>query len=638
MIQVTLPDASQIQLEPGSTAFDLAMKISPGLARNAVAAVINNEARDVSRTLQDGDKVRILTFNDDEGKRIFWHSSAHILAQAVTRLFPEAKPTIGPPIEQGFFYDFADLLVSEEDFDRIEKEIQSILNDNYETHRIEYPSQQVALEEFSNNPFKRELIENLEEGLSAYRQGEFVDLCTGPHIPKVGMAKAFKVLKTSGAYWRGDSANTQLTRIYAISFPDKKLLKAYLHQMEEAKKRDHRILGKRFGLFSFQKEGPGMPFIHPAGMVIWNELMAFWRELHIEDDYTEIKTPAMLGRELWETSGHWHNYRENMYTSEIEEKIFAIKPMNCPGGMLFYKENQFSYRDLPQRVAEVGNVHRHEMSGALSGMFRVRSFHQDDAHIFMKPTDIKSEILGVLRLAHRIYSQFDLSYHLELSTRPEKSIGRDEDWELTTEGLRSALEEYGMPYQLNEGDGAFYGPKIDFHIRDAIGRTWQCGTIQLDMSLPERFDLGYINEEGERVRPIMLHRALYGSIERFFAILVEHYAAKFPLWLSPVQVRFLPVADRHHEQAQKWRLACKAQGIRADVDASSESINKKVRNAQLEHVNYIIVVGDREVADPVLSVRTRDTHVHGGVPFGQFLEMVQREYTSRSSQPSVGAQ
>ncbi len=629
MIEIKLPDSTVMALEPGSSARDVATTISPGLARVAVAAKVNGQAQDLTRPLKDGDQVRILTFNDDEGKRIFWHSSAHILAQAVKRLFPDAKPTIGPPIENGFFYDFADLQVSEEDFERIENEIRAILKEDHEPQRIEYDSQQEAIDDFADNPFKRELIENLEEGLSAYRQGEFVDLCTGPHIPRLGLAKAFKVLKTSGAYWRGDSANTQLTRIYAISFPDKKMLKAYLHQMEEARKRDHRVVGRHLDLFSFQKEGPGMPFIHPKGMVIWNELLAFWRELHLEDDYVEIKTPTMLGRELWETSGHWENYRENMYTSEIEEKVFAIKPMNCPGGMLFFKENQFSYRDLPQRVAEVGHVHRHEMSGALSGMFRVRSFHQDDAHIYMKPDDIKDEIVGVLKLADKIYSQFGLSYHLELSTRPEKSIGSDEDWELTTEGLRAALEEYGREYQVNEGDGAFYGPKIDFHIKDAIGRTWQCGTIQLDMSLPTRFEISYINESGEKQQPIMLHRAIYGSVERFFGILVEHYAGRFPLWLSPVQLRFLPVADRHHEKAMEWRKRCKQLGLRADVDSSSESINKKVRNAQVQQVNYIVVIGDREVEEPVLSVRTRDTKVHPGVELEPFLTLLQKEAQDR---------
>lgn len=631
MIHVTLPDSTTRPLEPNSTAWDLAHQISPGLARAAVAAVVNGQARDLNRALNDGDQVRILTFNDEEGRRIFWHSSAHILAQAVKRLYPEAKPTIGPPIEAGFFYDFADLQVSEEDFERIEEEIKRILKEDFHPERIEYSSPDQALQSFGDNPFKRELIESLEEGLSAYQQGEFVDLCTGPHIPRTGVVKAFKVLKTSGAYWRGDSSNTQLTRIYAISFPDKKLMKAYLHQMEEAKKRDHRVLGKRLQLFSFHKEGPGMPFIHPKGMVVWNELMRFWRDLHHQADYTEIKTPVMLGRELWETSGHWENYRENMYTSEIEESVFAIKPMNCPGCMLYFKDNQFSYRDLPQRIAEVGLVHRHEMSGALSGMFRVRSFHQDDSHIFMTPDDIKSEIVGVLELADRIYSQFDLTYHLELSTRPEKSIGRDEDWEISTAGLRSALEEYGKDYQVNEGDGAFYGPKIDFHIKDAIGRTWQCGTIQLDMSLPERFDVHFINESGERQRPIMLHRAIFGSIERFFGILVEHYAGKFPLWLSPVQLRFVPVADRHHERTYKWQQRCKQLGLRADVDDSSESVNKKVRNAQLEQVNYIIVVGDRELEAPILSVRTRDTQVHQGVALDDLLELLSREYETRSA-------
>lgn len=635
MISVVLPDGSIRELENGQTAFDLALSLSAGLARKTVAAKINDQLKDVTTALSDGDRVHLLTFEDEEGRDVFWHSSAHILAQAVLRVFPQAKPTIGPPIEQGFFYDFANLSLSVEDFPAIEAEAKKIIKEKLVPKRIEYANKEEALAVFGDNPYKKELIENLEEGLSAYQQGEFVDLCRGPHMPKTSMVGGFKILKTSGAYWRGNAENEQLTRLYAITFPDKKDLADYVHRLEEAKKRDHRVVGKQLDLFSFHKVGPGMPFIHPKGMVIWNELLDFWRELHTQDRYVEIKTPVILGSELWEISGHWDYYRENMYTSEIDDKVNAIKPMNCPGGMLFYKNSQYSYRDLPMRVGEIGLVHRHEMSGALSGLFRVRSFHQDDAHIFMKPNDIVSEILGVLKLADRIYSQFGLSYHLELSTRPEKSIGNDEDWEMTTAGLREALEKSGRTFQINEGDGAFYGPKIDFHIKDAIGRTWQCGTIQLDMSLPERFELAYIDEDGQPKRPIMIHRALFGSIERFFGILIEHYAGKFPLWLSPVQVRLLPVAERHGEAAQALVSQLEERGLRVEVDTSSESVNKKVRNAQMDQVNYILVYGDKEASGAPLTVRTRDNVVHEGVSVETFLATLTTERNERRSESAL---
>jgi len=631
MITVKLPDGSGKSLEDHATAHDLALSISAGLARATVAAKVNGKTVDLSTELKEGDEIRLLTFRDDEGKEVFWHSSAHLLAQAVLRIFPDAKPTIGPPIENGFYYDFADLSVSDQDFERIEAEMKKIVKERLIPERIVYSGKEEALERFKGNIFKTELIEGLDEELTAYRQGDFEDLCRGPHIPNTKMIEGIKILKTSGAYWRGDSSNPQLTRIYAITYPNKKDLKKYLHMLEEAKKRDHRVLGKALDLFSFHKVGPGMPFIHPKGMVIWNELLDFWRELHTRDCYTEIKTPVMLSRELWELSGHWANYRENMYTTEIEDKVFAIKPMNCPGGMMYYKNGQYSYRDLPMRVGEVGLVHRHEMSGALSGMFRVRSFHQDDAHIFMKPEDIKSEIIGVLQLADDIYSQFGLEYHLELSTKPEKAIGSDEDWEMTTEGLRSALVEYGRDFVVNEGDGAFYGPKIDFHIKDAIGRTWQCGTIQLDMSLPERFELTYIGEDGTPHRPIMIHRALFGSIERFFGILVEHYAGKFPLWLSPVHLRILPVAERHYDAAEAFANELKKKGLRVEVDQSSESVNKKVRNAQLAQVNYISVFGDKEVGSENLTIRTRDNQVHPEISREAFAEVLLDEYSSRAA-------
>lgn len=632
-MQVHVPGGATVELEPGARASDLAKKIKKDLKGAPVVARINGTLRDLTSVLAPNDEVEILTFEDPEGRHTFWHSSAHLLAQAIKRLYPEALPTIGPAIEEGFFYDFANLHISEEDFPRVEQEVQKIVRERIVPERIEFQGEAEARGEFGNNPFKMEIISKKEETLSAYRQGDFVDLCTGPHIPNTSIVQAFKVLKTSGAYWRGNPENEQLTRVYGISFPDKKQLSAYLHRIEEAKKRDHRVVGKRLDLFSFHEEGPGMPFFHPRGVVLWNELLAFIRELHREAGYVEIKTPVMLSRQLWETSGHWENYRENMYTSEVEGREFAIKPMNCPGCMLFFRSGQYSYRQLPLRVAEIGNVHRHEMSGALSGLFRVRSFHQDDTHIFMKPEDIKPEILGVLALTDRLYSTFGLEYHLELSTRPEKSIGSDEQWEVATRGLREALDASGREYRINEGDGAFYGPKIDMHIKDAIGRTWQCGTIQLDMALPERFDLYYDTKDGGKARPIMIHRAIYGSLERFLGILIEHYVGRFPLWCSPVQVRVLSVAERHHDYAEEIRAKLFAAGLRADADESAESIPKKVRSAQVEQVNYILVVGDQELENTTVNVRTRGGQVLGERKIDDLITALKREIAERAPEP-----
>jgi threonyl-tRNA synthetase len=469
----------------------------------------------------------------------------------------------------------------------------------------------------------------LEEGLSAYSHGEFIDLCRGPHIQHFGLIQAFKILKTSGAYWRADSDNEQLTRVYAIAYPDKKMLSKYLRFLEEAKKRDHRVLGKKLSLFSFHQEAPGMPFIHPKGMIVWEELLRFWDECHAEENYQKIKTPIMMTQELWENSGHWDNYRENIYITEIDDRAYAIKPMNCPGGMLYYNENQYSYKQFPIRVGEIGLVHRHELSGALSGMFRVRCFHQDDAHIFMTPDNVTAEIQGVLRLAEKIYATFGLEYHLELSTRPEKSIGTDEQWEMATNGLENALKDGGYEYALNEGDGAFYGPKIDIHIKDAIGRSWQCGTIQLDMMMPERFNLTYIAADGSKQRPIMIHRVIYGSLERFFGILVEHFTGKFPLWLSPVQVKVLAISETHHAYAERVSQAFKKAGLRVEMDLSTESVSKKVRQAQLEQVNYILVVGDKEVADGTVTVRSSNK-VIGARPYGEVIDNLIEEYRLRS--------
>jgi threonyl-tRNA synthetase len=616
-----------IELASGSTAEDLAKKLNLTAPDQAIAARINGQTVDLFYSLQDGDEVFLWSFADREGKEVYWHSSAHILAQAITRLWPDAKLTIGPPIENGFYYDFADLHISDEDFAKIEEEMEKVISANYKIERSVLKSKQEALQTFGTNKYKAELIEGFTDGeITAYRQGEFIDLCRGPHISSLGKIKAVKVLKTAGAYWRGDSTREMLTRIYAITFPDKKMLREYLHQLEEAKKRDHKIIGPKLGLFSLKEEAPGMPFIQPKGMLMWNALLSYWRRCHERAGYVEIKTPVMMSKELWERSGHWQNYRQNMYTSSIEEREFAIKPMNCPGCMLYYKTDVHSYREFPLRIAEIGHVHRHEASGALSGLMRVRSFHQDDAHIFMEPHQIEEEILRVLHLVNEIYTTFGLSYHLELSTKPEKdTIGTDEQWEHATTALKKALERSGHSFQIREGEGAFYGPKIDVHIRDALGRTWQCGTIQLDMILPERFDLEYVDKEGNRPRPVMIHRVIYGSIERFLGILIEHFAGKFPLWLSPRQVRLIPVADRHVEYAKQVANRLFEKGFHAEVDSSHESVGKKVRLAQIEQVNYMLTVGDQEVEHGTIALRTRDNVVHGEMQIEDFLDKITQE-------------
>ncbi len=632
-MEVNLPEGQQQELADGSSAQDLSRKLKKKLNGSPLAAKINGDLKDLTTELKNGDEVQILTFADQEGKEIFWHSSAHVLAQAVKRLFPDAKPTIGPAIEEGFYYDFADLNISESDFPKIEEEALKIIKQRTQPKRIDYSSQEEALDVFKDNPFKVEMINQLEEGLSAYQHDEFVDLCRGPHIPHAGLIQAFKIMKTSGAYWRADAEKEQLTRVYAVAYPDKKMLSKYLNFLEEAKRRDHRVIGKQLGLYSFHQEAPGMPFYHPHGMIVWEELMKYWDECHQEMEYVKIKTPIMLTQELWENSGHWDNYRENIYITEIDDRAYAIKPMNCPGGMLYYKENQYSYRQFPMRVAEIGLVHRHELSGALSGLFRVRCFHQDDAHIFMLPEHVQKEIQGVLSLAERMYAMFGLEYHLELSTRPEKSIGTDEQWETATDGLRNALESGGYDYVLNEGDGAFYGPKIDLHIKDAIGRSWQCGTIQLDMMMPDRFDLTYIAEDGSKQRPIMIHRTIFGSLERYFGVLVEHFAGKFPMWLSPVQVRVLAISDNHAQYAERVALKFKEAGLRVQTDLSSESVSKKVRQAQLDQVNYILVVGDKEVQDDTVTVRAANK-VLGAKAVDDVVAALLDEYQTRSPRRS----
>ncbi|WP_213157028.1 threonine--tRNA ligase [Parachlamydia sp. AcF125] len=630
-VKVSGTKVSEVELPEKSTAKELADKLHLNGPNQALGVNVNGKAVDLSYALKAGDTVTFWSFDDPQGKEVFWHTSAHVLAQAILRLWPNAQPTIGPPIENGFYYDFGNLTISDQDFEKIEEQMRLIIEENHLSKRESFANKEEALKAFAHNPFKVELIESFPEGeaLTGYRQGEFFDLCRGPHLYNLGKIKALKVLKTSGAYWRGNPENAMLTRIYAITFPDRKMLKDYLISVEEAKKRDHKVLGVKLDLFSLKEEAPGMPFIHPKGTIVWNELLAYLRQCLDEKNYIEIKTPTMMTRDLWELSGHWSNYRQNMFTSQIEERDFAIKPMNCPGCMLYYRSQIHSYRELPLRVAEIGNVHRFEPSGALSGLFRVRSFHQDDAHIFMKPSDIRSEILNVLNLAHEIYSTFGLTYRLELSTRPEKNtIGTDEEWAIATEGLKNALDETGRPYRINEGDGAFYGPKIDFHIQDAINRTWQCGTIQLDMALPEKFTLEYTAEDGSRQRPVMIHRAIFGSIERFFGILIEHFSGRFPLWISPLQVRLIPVADRHVEYARTLRKQFKEAGFHCDIDESNESVSKKVRNAQLSQINYMLTVGDQELQNQTINLRTRENAVYGEIkPAALIASMLEEKRT-----------
>jgi threonyl-tRNA synthetase len=624
----------EIHLPEKSLILDLAKSLKLTEPKLALAAKIGEEFFDLSHPLADGDCVEFLSFDDPKGQEIFWHTSAHVLALAILRLYPKAIPTIGPAIDKGFYYDFANLKISDSDFDKIEEEVKKVIKENFPVQRKTFNDKKEALKAFANNPYKKELIEDLKEtAFTAYQIGEFLDLCRGPHLPNIGKIKAFKLLKTSGAYWRGDSSKEMLTRIYAISYPEKDQLTRYLALLEEAKKRDHKVLGQQLSLFGMKEEAPGMPFIFPKGLIIWDNLLQFLRQGLKKAGYTEIKTPILLTKELWERSGHWFYYKENMYTTIVEDREFAIKPMNCPGCMLYYKSHTHSYRELPLKVAEFGNVHRYEASGALNGLFRVRSFHQDDAHVFTEKTTIKEEILAILSFAQNLYNTFGLSFRMELSTRPEKSksIGSDQDWENATIALKAALDELGHPYQINEGGGAFYGPKIDIHIRDALDRSWQCGTVQVDFSLPEKFDLEYIAADGSRKRPAMIHRALFGSIERFLGILIEHFAGKFPLWLSPLGVRLIPVADRHAEFARSLSENIEeAAQIPCDVDDSNESVGKKIRNAQMQKINYMITVGDQEMNHQTLSLRTRENTIHSDLTLSHFLEKILTEKREKS--------
>jgi len=608
-IQITLKDGSLREVERGTTLAEFAASISRSLAKSAVAAKVDGHVTDLPIKLEKDARVEFVTFEDVEGRDAFRHTSSHILAQAVKRLFNNVKIAIGPAIANGFYYDFdVAAAFTTEDLAKIQAEMEKIVKEDFPIERIEVSRDEaISIFEKLGEDYKVELIRDLpiDVTISMYKQGEFIDLCAGPHLASTGKVKAIKLQSVAGAYWRGDEKRKMLQRIYGTSFEKKADLEAYLNMLEEAAKRDHRKLGRELDLFSIQEEGPGFPFFHPKGMVVRNELENFWRKLHFKYRYQEIKTPIILNQKLWQQSGHWEHYRENMYFTTIDDEGYAVKPMNCPGGILVYRTQHHSYRDFPLRTAELGLVHRHEISGALHGLMRVRSFTQDDAHIFMLPSQIKSEIQGVIDLFDTVYSTFGLSYHAELSTKPKKAMGSDEVWEVTTKALKEALEERGMDYRINEGDGAFYGPKIDFHLRDSIGRTWQCGTIQLDMQMPEKFDLTYVGEDGQKHRPVMIHRVAFGSIERFIGILIEHYAGAFPTWLAPVQVKILPITDRQVTYARELAATMFEHEIRVEVDERSEKIGYKIREAQLDKVPYTLVVGDKEVEAGNVAVRKR---------------------------------
>ena len=633
-VNIILPDGSSKAFAAGTTLGEAVKQLSNSLAKKVLAADVNGELTDLREVLVEGSKVSFLTFAEDGGKHAFRHTASHVMTQAVKRLWPEAQLAIGPAIENGFYYDIdMEHKLVPEDLPKIEAEMSRIVKENLPIEKV-LMERQEALDFFAakQENYKVELINDLpaDAVISAYKQGEFTDLCAGPHLASTGKVKAFKLQSIAGAYWRGDEKNKMLQRIYGTAFEKKEELEEYLHLLEEAARRDHRKLGKELGLFVIKEEGPGFPFFLPKGMAVRNALEDFWREVHHDYDYEEVRTPIILSQHLWETSGHWFHYRENMYTTQIDGAEYAIKPMNCPGGILVYANDMHSYRDLPIRMAELGLVHRHELSGALHGLFRVRSFTQDDAHVFMTPSQIKEELMSVIDLFGRIYSQFGLSYHVELSTKPEGAIGDDAIWELATEALREAIEAKGIPYRINEGDGAFYGPKLDFHIRDSIGRTWQCGTIQLDMNLPERFNLEYIAEDGQKHRPIMIHRACFGSMERFIGILIEHFAGAFPTWMAPVQVKILPISEKHVEYAEKLRKAFKDAYVRVELDDRSEKIGYKIRQAQMEKVSYMLVVGDKEVEEGKVAVRKRGVGEQGAIPWEEFLANIQQEIKDRA--------
>ena len=633
-VKIILPDGSAKEYAAGTTLGEAVKKLSNSLAKKVLAANVNGELTDLREELVDGSEVAFLTFEEDGGKHTLRHTASHVMAQAVKRLWPEAKLAIGPAIDKGFYYDIdMEHTLTPEDLGKIEKEMSRIVKENLPITKSVMPRQE-AIEFFKakNEDYKVELIEDLPEDavISCYAQGDFVDLCAGPHVASTGKVKAFKLQSIAGAYWRGDEKNKMLQRIYGTAFEKKEELDAYLHMLEEAAKRDHRKLGKELGLFVIKEEGPGFPFFLPKGMALRNELENFWREVHHDFEYDEIRTPIILNKHLWETSGHWDHYRENMYTTIIDDEEYAIKPMNCPGGILVYQNEMHSYRDLPLRYAELGLVHRHELSGALHGLFRVRAFTQDDAHVFMLPEQMQSELMKVIELFDRIYSQFGLKYHVELSTKPDNAMGDDAIWEAATEALRNAIEAKGIDYVINPGDGAFYGPKLDYHIEDSLGRTWQCGTIQLDMNLPERFNVEYIGEDGQKHRTIMIHRACFGSMERFIGILTEHYAGAFPTWMAPVQVKVLPISEKHVEYANQLAKQMCHDYVRVEVDDRNEKIGYKIRQAQMEKVPYMLVVGDKEMEDNSVNVRKHGGDELGTVPFDEFFNSIKIEIKERN--------
>ena len=634
MINITLKNGDIRSIEENITVLEFAKVLSRSLAKVALAAKVNDKIVGLDYVLTEDCKVELLTFEDNEGKIALRHSASHVLAQAVKRLYKNVKFAIGPAIENGFYYDFeTEEPFTTEDLGKIQKEMEKIINENLPIVRSEL-SRAEAIKLFADKgeDYKVELINDLPEDaiISLYTQGEFVDLCAGPHVASTGKVKTVKLQSNAGAYWRGEEKRKMLQRVYGTAFEKKADLDAYLHMLEEAAKRDHRKLGRELDLFSIQEEGPGFPFFHPNGMIIRNELENYWRAVHTRYGYKEIKTPIILNQKLWQQSGHWDHYQENMYFTSIDDEAYAIKPMNCPGGILVYKTKQHSYRDLPLRTAELGLVHRHELSGALHGLMRVRSFTQDDAHIFMLPSQIKAEIQNVIDLFNEVYSVFGLSYHAELSTKPAKAMGSDEIWETTTKALQEALEDCGMEYIVNEGDGAFYGPKIDFHLRDSIGRTWQCGTIQLDMLMPEKFDLTFVGEDGQKHRPVMIHRVVYGSIERFIGILIEHFAGLFPLWLAPVQVRVLTITDKQLPYANELALKMKAKGIRVEVDIRNEKIGYKIRESQILKTPYTVVLGDKEIEENKVAVRKHGENNSETIATEEFIKDIYNKIITKS--------
>lgn len=633
-IKVTLKDGSVREYAKGISVAEVAKSLSQKLAKTALTAKVNGKIVDLGCKLTDDAAVEIFDFNTPEGKEALRHSAAHVLAQAVAHLYPNVKFGIGPAIAHGFYYDFdLEHIFTPADLEKIEREMRDIVKQDLPFERVELSRQEaLALFRDKGELYKVELVEGLPEDavISVYKQGDFLDLCAGPHVPSTSRVKALKLQNLAGAYWRGDAKRKMLQRIYGTAFEKQAELDAYITMLEEAEKRDHRKLGRELDMFSMQEEGPGFPFFHPKGMIVRNELEGFWRKVHSRWGYSEIKTPIVLRQELWQQSGHWDHYRENMYFTTIDEEGYAVKPMNCPGGMLVYKTGHYSYRDLPLRLAELGLVHRHELSGALHGLMRVRSFTQDDAHLYMLPAQIKAEVQGVIKLIDSIYKVFGFAYHVELSTKPEKAMGSDEIWERATDALREALEDMGTEYKINEGDGAFYGPKIDFHLRDSIGRTWQCGTVQLDFLMPEKFDLNYIGEDGQKHRPVMVHRTCFGSIERFIGILIEHYAGAFPVWLAPVQVRIMPIAERHAAYAHQLANSLHELDVRVEVDDRNEKIGYKIREGQVQKVPYMLIVGDKEAETGTVALRKRGEGDKGTTDFAAFTDSLLEEIRTKA--------